>query len=237
MCNMKKTRNYLKLALCVIVTELAGGIGAIFTTPEIGGWYANLVKGPLNPPGWVFGPVWTTLFALMGISLWLVLERRPPAVKKNLAIVVFIAQLALNTSWSIIFFGLHNPGVAFFELCGLWLAILATIIIFAKISKPAAWLLLPYILWVSFAGFLNFNLWQLNKTPEAKTRPAPRIETSLPIGYSSENYEVAKVTGVACRLASECVTPMEYLLQSRCPFTSLCLKNICTVVCPQPTAR
>ena len=151
-----------KLIIAVVVSELAGIIGSVFTTPSIPTWYATLVRPALSPPAWVFGPVWTTLFALMGIAAFLVwkkgLERRDVKV----ALGIFIGQLVLNTLWSIIFFGLHNPGAAFIEIIFLWLAILATIIAFAKISKPAAWLLLPYILWVGFAGYLNFWFWMLN---------------------------------------------------------------------------
>ena len=157
-----KISNTLKLIISIVVSQLAGIIGAFFTTPSIASWYATLSKPALNPPAWVFGPVWTTLFALMGIAAFLVwkkgLERRD--VKKALGI--FIGQLCLNTLWSIIFFGLHNPGMAFIEIIFLWLAILSTIITFAKISKPAAWLLVPYILWVSFAGYLNYSIWILN---------------------------------------------------------------------------
>ena len=186
-----KINNVFKLIFAVGVSELAGVIGALFTAPAIDGWYVKLAKPALNPPAWVFGPVWTTLFALMGISAWLVwtrLEKNGIAAlsgqgetarndkKENnkkivkIALAIFFGQLVLNALWSIIFFGLpslvinglNNIGIAFFELIILWLAILATIIAFYKISKPAAWLLVPYILWVSFAGYLNYSIWQLS---------------------------------------------------------------------------
>ena len=168
-----KINNVFKLIIAIVVSELAGIIGSVFTTPSITGWYPGIVKPALNPPAWVFGPVWTTLFALMGIATFLIwkkgLERRDvnPHTKDfgvgvKIALGIFIGQLVLNTLWSIIFFGLHNPGAAFVEIILLWLAILATIIAFAKISKPAAWLLVPYILWVSFAGYLNYSIWILN---------------------------------------------------------------------------
>ena len=169
-----KINNFFKLIIAIVVCEAAGVVGAFFTTPSIPTWYATLARPTLNPPAWVFGPVWTTLFALMGIAAFLVwkkgLERgdvhpvRLFAVSNRvkIALGIFIGQLVLNTLWSIIFFGLHSPGAALVEIIFLWLAILATIIAFAKISKPTAWLLLPYIVWVSFAGYLNYSIWILN---------------------------------------------------------------------------
>jgi len=154
--------NVFKLVIAIVVSELAGIIGSVFTTPSIAGWYAGIVKPALNPPAWVFGPVWTTLFALMGIAAFLVWKKGLDRKDVKIALSIFIGQLVLNIFWSIIFFGLHNPGLAFIEIIFLWLAILATIIAFAKISRPAAWLLVPYILWVSFAGYLNYSIWQLN---------------------------------------------------------------------------
>lgn len=154
--------NTLKLIIAIVVSELAGIIGSVFTTPSIADWYVGIVKPALNPPAWVFGPVWTTLFALMGISAFLIWKKGLEHKDVKIALGIFIGQLVFNTLWSIIFFGLHSPAGAFFELIILWLAILATIISFAKISRPAAWLLLPYILWVSFAMYLNYAIWVLN---------------------------------------------------------------------------
>lgn len=151
-----------KIIIAIVVSELAGIIGSVFTTTSITGWYAGLTKPALNPPAWVFGPVWTTLFALMGISAFLIWKKGLERKDVKIALGIFIGQLILNTLWSIIFFGLHYPGGAFIEIIFLWLAILATVIAFAKISKSAAWLLVPYILWVSFAGYLNFMIWTLN---------------------------------------------------------------------------
>ncbi len=170
-------KNLFKLIIAVVVCELAGVAGALFTTPAIkSGWYETLMKPTLNPPAWVFGPVWTTLFVLMGVAVWLVylkLSDINPSVSRRrikVALVVFLIQLLLNACWSIIFFGsptlvigsLNHLGLAFFELLLLAVAILLTIFLFSKISRPAAWLLVPYILWVSFAGYLNFSIWQLN---------------------------------------------------------------------------
>lgn len=160
--------NTLKLITAIVVSELAGIIGSVFTTPSIPTWYATLARPALNPPAWVFGPVWTTLFALMGIAAFLVWRKGLDRRDVKIALGIFIGQLVLNTLWSIIFFGLHSPGGAFIEIIFLWLAILATIITFAKISRPAAWLLLPYILWVSFAGYLNFSIWSLNRDMPAQ---------------------------------------------------------------------
>jgi tryptophan-rich sensory protein len=173
-----KKGNFLKLVAAIVVSELAGVIGSLFTTPAIfSGWYADLGKPAFNPPSWVFAPVWTMLFALMGIAAWLVWIKMDSRFRENdrrikIALWIFGGQLALNALWSIIFFGLKSPAWAFIEIIILWLAILAAIIAFAKISKTAAWFLVPYILWVSFAGYLNFSIWQLslNKDiPEEKS--------------------------------------------------------------------
>ncbi len=162
-----KINNTFKLIISLIIPQLAGGLGSYFTIDSVQDWYPMLEKPALNPPSWVFGPVWTTLFLLMGFALYLVWSSyaEASADKKDLikiALTLFGVQMVLNTLWSIIFFGLHSPGGALIEIVFLWLAILATIITFAKISKPAAWLLLPYILWVSFAGYLNYSIWILN---------------------------------------------------------------------------
>lgn len=143
-------------------------IGSLFTTPSIASWYTGLAKPKLSPPNWVFGPVWTTLFLLMGIAAFLIWSSYAKAAdgqakgRIKMALGIFLGQLALNTLWSVIFFGLHFPGAAFVEIIFLWLTIFATIIAFGRISKSAAWLLAPYILWVTFAGYLNLFLWILN---------------------------------------------------------------------------
>ncbi len=160
--------NFFKLIITIGVSELAGVIGAFFTAPAVqSGWYLELAKPALNPPAWVFGPVWTTLFALMGVSAWLIWKKLDSRLRGNdkrikIALGIFLGQLVLNTLWSIIFFGLHSPGGALVEIAFLWLAILATIVAFYKISKPAAWLLVPYLAWVSFASYLNYAIWALN---------------------------------------------------------------------------
>lgn len=157
-----KLSDVFKLVLAIVVAELAGIIGSVFTASSIPTWYATLAKPELAPPNWVFGPVWTTLFALMGIAAFLVWKKGWERKEVKVALSVFLGQLILNTLWSIIFFGLQSPASALIEIFILWLAILLTIIVFARISKPAAWLLAPYLLWVSFATYLNYAIWMLN---------------------------------------------------------------------------
>jgi len=151
------------IIVAIVVCELAGIIGSLFTTPSIPGWYAGLVKPSFNPPAWVFAPVWTTLYAMMGLAAWLVYEKglKRPEVKKALA--VFAVQLVLNTLWSIVFFGAHQLLGAVIVIVLLWAAILWAILLFLKISKAAAWLLVPYILWVSFATVLTVTIYVLNR--------------------------------------------------------------------------
>ncbi|HEY0010332.1 MAG TPA: TspO/MBR family protein [Candidatus Paceibacterota bacterium] len=154
--------DYVKLAAAIAVSELAGIIGSVFTVSAVDSWYLTLVRPPLAPSSWVFGPVWTTLFALMGIAAFLVWKKGMGRRDVRIALALFAGQLVLNTSWSIIFFGLRNPGAALVEIAVLWIAILATMIAFAKVSRTAAALLVPYILWVSFAAYLNYGFWVLN---------------------------------------------------------------------------
>lgn len=151
--------NYFKLITSIVICQLAGIIGAFFTTPYIKTWYAGLNKPSFNPPNWIFGPVWTTLFVLMGIALYLVWTNDKNTIQAR---KIFALQLALNVLWSYLFFAMQRPGFAFFEIIFLWVAILYTIISFYKISKWAGYLLVPYILWVSFAAFLNFSIWIIN---------------------------------------------------------------------------
>jgi len=157
-----KLNNFFKLVIAIVVAELAGIIGSVFTAPSIPTWYAELAKPALNPPAWIFGPAWTTLYFLMGVAAFLVWRRGLERKEVKTALTIFGGQLILNTIWSIIFFGLHNPFWALIEIIVLWLAILATILAFYKISRTAAYLLLPYILWVSFATYLNYSIWMLN---------------------------------------------------------------------------
>lgn len=158
-----KSNNTLKLIASIITCELAGIIGSFFTTPSVATWYQTLVRPALNPPAWVFGPVWITLYALMGVAAFLVWRAGLAHARVKIALAIFAVQLVLNTLWSIIFFGLHSPGGALIDIAALWIAIVLTIVAFAKISRPAAWLLVPYLAWVSFATYLNYAIWMLNK--------------------------------------------------------------------------
>jgi len=157
---MKKA---LRILAFVLVCELAGVIGSIFTTSSIPAWYAGLAKPPFNPPGWVFAPVWTILYALMGLAAYLVFEKGPRKNEVRKALAVFAGQLLLNLLWSIVFFGAHQIFGAAIVIVFLWGMILASIWLFSKISRAAAYLLVPYILWVSFAAVLNISLYVLNR--------------------------------------------------------------------------
>lgn len=152
----------VKFIAAILACQLAGFVGSIFTVPAISGWYTIIQKPLFNPPNWIFAPVWTTLFLLMGISLYLIWEKGLDKKEVKLAVSVFGVQLALNIVWSFLFFGLQNPFLAFIEIVLLWIAILATIILFYQISKKAGLLLIPYLFWVSFAAFLNYSIWILN---------------------------------------------------------------------------
>ena len=155
-------RSFPQLLIAIAICEFAGAIGAIFTAPSIPIWYEGLVKPSLTPPGWVFAPVWTILFALMGVSLWLITEKADQMKTRRLAHQVFVFQLALNVAWSFIFFGLHSVGAAAIELISLWLVVFAVMLVFARISRRAVWLLVPYLAWITFAFYLNMGLWVLN---------------------------------------------------------------------------
>ncbi len=150
-----------KLIIAILLPLSAGGIGSIFTSSSIPVWYAGLQKPEFSPPNWVFGPVWTVLFILMGVALYLVWESKKGPTK-TMAIVLFSLQMVLNVFWSVCFFGLQNPGLALGEIIVLWMAIVATMLYFYWIRPLAMYLLVPYILWVSFAAFLNYSIWRLN---------------------------------------------------------------------------
>lgn len=157
----RSASEWIALAVFVLGSLAAGFIGSIATMPNIPTWYDTLVRPPLNPPSWLFGPVWTTLYILMGIAGFLVWQRRDhPAAKTGLAL--FGLQLALNTLWSWVFFSFHALGLAFVIVAALWLSILGTIERFYRVYPLAAYLLLPYIAWTTFASYLNAAYWYLN---------------------------------------------------------------------------
>ena len=181
-----KLSNLFKLIIAILVAESAGVIGSIFTVSAIPTWYATLAKPALNPPNWVFAPVWNTLFVLMGLAAFLVWKKGLDKKEVKVALIIFLGQLILNSLWSIIFFGWHNPGAAFLEIIILWLAILATIITFYKVSRAAAYLLIPYILWVSFAGYLNFSLWRLATNTVVTPAVIPTVVPTTNIACTME---------------------------------------------------
>jgi tryptophan-rich sensory protein len=150
------------LVLCVGVCFAAAAVGALFTNPNVPGWYANLDKPSWTPPSWVFGPVWSLLYLLMGVSAWQV-WRKAGSRSAAVPLVLFGIQLVLNMAWSGLFFGLRSPGAALVGIVFLWFSILATTIAFWRRSAPAGWLMLPYLAWVSFAAALNLAIWNLNR--------------------------------------------------------------------------
>jgi translocator protein len=156
-------KRWLWLAFWLALPLAAGAFGALFQPGE---WYAALRKPAWNPPSWVFGPVWTTLYILMGIAAWLVWESRGAAVAAarthRTALTLFLVQLVFNAAWSWWFFGLQAPGLAFGWIVLLWLLIVATVVAFWRVRAMAGVLLLPYLAWVTFAAVLNFTLWRLN---------------------------------------------------------------------------
>ncbi len=158
----KPKDNYLILAESIVIAQSAGVIGSFFTISAIPTWYAALTKPVFSPPNWVFGPVWTILYTLMGISAYLVWRKHQFGKKSMGFWHVYAAQLVLNAFWSIIFFGLHSPGLAFFEILALWYFIARCIQEGHKLSSWSACLFYPYILWVSFAALLNLAIFLLN---------------------------------------------------------------------------
>lgn len=160
----KKSINWGTLLGFVLGSEIIGNIGSLATFSQITTWYATLSKPAFQPPNWLFGPVWTILFALMGISLYLVWAQRSEktATQVDAAVKIFAVQFTLNVLWSFFFFGFHETYLAFLEILLLWSAIVVTIVQFRRISPTAAWLLVPYLVWVTFASILNLAVSNLN---------------------------------------------------------------------------
>lgn len=157
-----KAKDIAHLLIAVVISELAGIIGSVFTTSSVSSWYPTLVQPELAPPSWVFGPVWTTLYALMGIAAFLVWKKGWGRRDVRFALGLFLVQLIVNSLWSFVFFGAQNIGGALTVIVLLWVLIVLTIIFFGKLSKTAAVLLVPYLLWVSFASYLNYAYFVLN---------------------------------------------------------------------------
>lgn len=155
-------RRWFVLLGFLLVTFVAAGIGGAATGSSVTTWYPTLHKPSWNPPGWVFGPVWSTLYVLMAVAAWRV-SRHTEMPGRRHALAWYFGQLALNALWSCLFFGLRNPGLAFVEILVLWVALIVTLVKFARIDRLAAALWLPYLAWVSFASVLNGTVWWLNR--------------------------------------------------------------------------
>lgn len=160
---MRPTVDAVKLIGCLVVTLGTGFVGSLSTRSGIDTWYASLSKPVFTPPGWIFAPAWTALYVMMGIAAYLVLRQglRQPGVAA--ALVAFAAQLGLNLLWSMLFFGKRQPLWGLADIAALWVMIVVTMVLFFRVSKPAGWLFVPYLAWVSFASVLNYEIWRLNR--------------------------------------------------------------------------
>lgn len=156
---MKKKSIYYYVSF-ILITFLVGISSSWVTQPEISSWYSNLIKPSFNPPNYLFGPVWTLLYLMMASAAFLVWSQN--SKKRKTALSLYFIQLILNGLWSWIFFKFHMIGIALIEIILLWILIIITIIAFWKVKKEAAYLMIPYLLWVSFAAILNTSLWRLN---------------------------------------------------------------------------
>lgn len=155
--------NTIRFLISVTLPLMVGGLSGFATARGVQEWYPSLTKPAFNPPSWVFGPVWTLLYVMMGVAAYLVWQKGWENELVRVALALYLVQLILNGLWSILFFGMQSPGLAFAEILLLWLAIAATVVWFWRVSPPAGMLLLPYAAWVSFAALLNGSLWILNR--------------------------------------------------------------------------
>jgi len=160
--NILRDIDWKKLIAAIVICQLAGVVGSVFTLPSIPVWYASLNKPGFAPPGSVIGAVWITLFTLMGIALYLIWMRGIRKENVRNAVTAFGVQLTLNAAWSFLFFGLRSPFYGLIGIAALWIVIAYTMLRFWKVSKTATYLFVPYIAWVTFAGYLNFLIWQMN---------------------------------------------------------------------------
>jgi benzodiazapine receptor len=151
-----------KFIIAILLCESVGISSALLASASNNLWFDNLIKPTWNPPAYLFGPVWTTLYLLMGISLGIIWNNKATEQKKYKAYFLFATQLFLNFWWSILFFNFHSPALALLDIVLMIITIVLTIISFSSFSKTASWLLVPYIAWVSFAAFLNYSIWNLN---------------------------------------------------------------------------
>ena len=157
-----RTNEMPQIAASILIAQITGAIGSFFTTPAIPTWYAALRKPPFSPPNWLFAPVWISLYTLMGLSAFLIWRQRKRDKPVREALAIYTLQLILNASWSAAFFGLRSPTAGVLVIIVLWLAILLNIQRFFKISRIAGLMLIPYLLWVSFAAVLNYSIMILN---------------------------------------------------------------------------
>ena len=162
MNTVKQDFKFVPFLISLLITLSIGGIAGFFTTSQIKVWYVYLNKPSFNPPNWLFGPVWTVLYIMIAIAAYLVWQRRDQSEAFKKARIIYFIQLLLNFSWSIVFFGLHQVLDALVVIALLFVSIIININAFSKFSKIAAWLLVPYLLWVSFASILNLSIWMLN---------------------------------------------------------------------------
>lgn len=157
-----KLPNYAKFIICILIPQIAGGIGSYFTFPNIASWFASLAKPAFQPPNSIFAPVWIALYFFMGVALYTVMTAQSMEFLKRQAYMLFSVQLFLNVAWSVVFFGMHSLLGGLIAIVLLWFVLLLTMMSFSKVHKGAAAMLVPYLFWVTFASLLNFSVFMLN---------------------------------------------------------------------------
>ena len=156
------TRDVGLAALAITAVVAASTLGQVATYPNLAPWYAGLIKPSFNPPNWIFGPVWTTLYVLSAFAVWRILRLPEDSKTRRLALTLFFLQLVLNAVWSWMFFGAHNPLLGVMNIIPQFLVIIATVVTFYRLDRLAAWCLVPLAAWVAFASILNIAIWRLN---------------------------------------------------------------------------
>jgi len=155
-------RRSLRFVVAVLLPLLVGALAGWATAHGVRDWYPTLEKPPFNPPAWIFGPVWTTLYILMGVAFYLVWMKKDEVGRAGRAMGAWGTQLFLNFLWSFFFFWAQSPGWALLEIMVLLLVLIWTVVLFFRVSRPAGWLMTPYLAWVTFAAVLNASIWILN---------------------------------------------------------------------------
>ena len=153
----------VKLLLSILICEAVGIMSGLLSQTNMNEWLATLNKPSWNPPSWLFGPVWSILYALMGLALWIIWKSHFDETSKRIALIIFALQLFLNFWWSLLFFRFHSPALALADILLMIVVITITVFRFALISRKASWLLVPYLAWVCFAAILNYTIWSMNK--------------------------------------------------------------------------